>query len=247
MKKGKLYIGTSNVVLPMPRSAFPEAFQSLSRLAYYSTVFNSVELNCTFYKMPMPKTFARWSSETRPEFRFTAKLSREVTHQKPLRYDAASIDRFFTVSKGLADKKGCLLVQFPASITEEYYEPVEAILKRIRRINVPPKWLVFTEFRHDSWYAEHVYTMLSKLYASVVIHDKRGSKTPLIDTRFPAVYVRFHGPRGDYRGTYTQEALLPYATKICGWLAQGKDVYVYFNNTMGTAFYDAQLLRSMCA
>ncbi|MEJ1239857.1 DUF72 domain-containing protein [Chryseolinea sp. T2] len=246
MKLGKLYIGTSNIVLPGPKTTFPSEFQSLSRLGYYSTLFNSAELNSTFYKAPRQKTLERWVTETQPDFRFTLKLTRKVTHQKALKYQLPAIDDFMILSNAIGNKKGCLLVQFPASITEEYLGPVEEILKRIRRYNVRPKWLVFVEFRHDSWYSEHVYSMLSKLKASIVLHDKRGSRTPLIETSYPAAYIRFHGPRGDYRGSYTQDALTPYAQKIREWIGRRKDVFVYFNNTMGTAFDDALLLRSMC-
>lgn len=246
MKKGKLFVGTSNVVLPGPKITFPIEFQSLSRLGYYSTLFNSVELNTTFYKVPKCKTFERWTAETRPDFRFTVKLTREVTHQKQLPYNALLIDNFLGCSKGIGHKKGCLLIQFPASITEEYFDRVESILKRIRRINKSPRWLVFVEFRHDSWYADHVYPMLAKQKSWIVLHDKRGSRTPFVDPMGGAAYVRLHGPGGSYRGSYTQEMLEPYAYRIRGWRSKGKDVYVYFNNTIGTAFDDAQVLRSMC-
>ncbi|MGC3947025.1 MAG: DUF72 domain-containing protein [Chryseolinea sp.] len=246
MKRGKLFIGTSNVVLPGPKITFPAEFQTLSRLGYYSMLFNSVELNSTFYKVPKFRTFERWTSETRPDFKFTVKLTREVTHQKKLFYDTRLIDEFLALSNGMGDKKGCLLIQFPASITEEYYERVESILRQVRRHNISPKWLVFVEFRHDSWYADHVYSMLAKLRTAIVLHDKRGSRTPIIEGSLPAYYIRFHGPRGDYRGSYTSDMLEPYAQSICSWINQRKSVYVYFNNTMGTAFDDARLLRTMC-
>jgi uncharacterized protein YecE (DUF72 family) len=242
--EGNLFIGTSNVVVPGPKRAFPMEFQSSPRLSYYSTLFNSVEINSTFYKVPQRKTLARWAGETVSDFKFSVKLPRNITHQKLLRHDPADIDTFLALINSLPDKQGCLLVQFPASITEDFFESVVAILRRIRHNN-RDGWNVFVEFRHDSWYEKHVYQMLSKQNAALVIHDKRGSKSPT-DVPFDMVYWRFHGPHGDYRGTYSREALMEYAVQIKKWRAQGITVYAYFNNTIGTAFEDARTLRSLC-
>ena len=59
------------------------------------------------------------------------------------------------------------------------------------------------------------------------------------------IYLRFHGPQGDYRGTYSQAFLQQKATHICNWAGKGKEVYVYFNNTIGNAFNNARTLMDM--
>lgn len=61
---GTLRTGTSGIVVPGPKATFPEAYQATSRLTYYATLFNSVEMNSTFYRIPQPKTFAAWAAET---------------------------------------------------------------------------------------------------------------------------------------------------------------------------------------
>jgi uncharacterized protein YecE (DUF72 family) len=243
--KGKLFIGTSNVVVPGPKHTFPSEFQSSPRLSYYSNLFNSVEINSTFYKLPQRKTLERWVEETVSGFQFSIKLPRTITHQKLLNYDPNDIDTFLGLISTMREKQGCLLVQFPASITEDFFESVVAILKRIRHNN-RVGWNVFVEFRHDSWYEKHVYRMLLSQKAALVIHDKRGSKTPTENLPYEIVYWRFHGPHGDYRGTYSKEALAAYGSQIKKWRARGKTVYAYFNNTMGTAFEDARTLRFLC-
>ena len=58
-----------------------------------------------------------------------------------------------------------------------------------------------------------------------------------------AIYVRFHGPQGDYRGTYDEAFLHEYAAYIYEWLVEGKSVFVYFNNTMGKAFDNLKKLN----
>jgi uncharacterized protein YecE (DUF72 family) len=243
--QARIFIGTSNVVLPGAKNTFPVQFQNLSRLAYYSFLFNSIEINSTFYKTPLFKTCERWSHETQPSFRFTVKLSKVVTHQRGLAFNERDIDDFMQIMSGTGSKKGCLLVQFPASITEDYFEKVVAILKRIRRNNRNNDWKTVVEFRHDSWYEPHVYRMLLKHQAHLVFHDKRGSRTPQSAPVTSVAYLRLHGPNGDYRGTYQQDTLIDYSLKIKRWVMEGKTVYVHFNNTMGSAYSDARLLQAL--
>jgi uncharacterized protein YecE (DUF72 family) len=57
------------------------------------------------------------------------------------------------------------------------------------------------------------------------------------------VYLRFHGPKGDYRESYSDQFLKSKAEEIRGWLSEGKDVYTYFNNTIGSAFDNAVTLK----
>src|SRR4051812_3794263 len=111
--KGILRIGTSNVVVPGSKKEYPEAFQAGSRLTYYGSLFNTVEVNSSFYKVPLPKTFERWASEVPDDFRFTVKFWKLVTHTKKLAYDEGNIERFMEAADFLGNKKGCLLVQFP--------------------------------------------------------------------------------------------------------------------------------------
>jgi uncharacterized protein YecE (DUF72 family) len=66
-----------------------------------------------------------------------------------------------------------------------------------------------------------------------------------LNKKAPFVYLRFHGQEGDYKGGYTDEILQKYALKIETWLVEGKDVYVYFNNTIGDAIKNVITLNSM--
>lgn len=77
----------------------------------------------------------------------------------------------------------------------------------------------------------------------MVIHDKTGASTPSPNIDSDFVYVRFHGPKGDYRGTYTDDFLHEYADYINEWRRDGKNVFTYFNNTMGDALNNLQTLN----
>ena len=128
--KGRLFIGTSNVVLPGNKQSFPPAYQSKSRLHYYSTLFNSVEINSSFYKVPHLKTLQKWSVDVVSDFKFSLKLWQDVTHPKNLLADLDNIDIFLNAAEGVGDKKGCILIQFPGKITLDYYKEVEGDIKQ---------------------------------------------------------------------------------------------------------------------
>lgn len=241
--KPTLRIGTSNVVVPGIKKDYPLEFQAGTRLGYYGSLFNTVELNSTFYKLPLPKTFAKWATEVPDTFKFTVKLWKGITHVKKLAFAKEDIDRFLEAANHLGTKRGCLLVQFPGSITSDYNDHVEQIVERIHDLNEEGNWKVAVEVRHASWYHEVTYEMLNKYKASLVFHDKPGSRTPSLNEATSAIYLRYHGPQGDYRGSYTDEFLQEQAELVQQWLLRGKEVYAYFNNTMGNALQNVQTLQ----
>ncbi len=244
--KGELFAGTSNIVIPGPKSGFPEAYQQTSRLFYYARLFNSVELNTTFYKTPRAITFEKWAAEVPEDFRFSIKLTREATHAKGLKFNPDEISKLMDASLSMGGKAGCLLIQFPGKITLDYFEQVESMLETIAEHEYFEHWKPAVEFRDASWYTRETQELLDEFDASLVVHDIPKSIIAEPNKNAPFVYLRFHGEKGDYRGTYSDQALEAYAARIASWRAAGKDVYAYFNNTVGDAFENAHTLRKLC-
>jgi uncharacterized protein YecE (DUF72 family) len=243
---GTLYIGTSNIVLPGPKTTFPEAYRSGSRLHYYSSLFNSLEVNSTFYKLPMASTLEKWAGDVPDNFTFTLKLWREITHTRHFTFMPEYIERFMEIAESIGRRKGCLLIQFPASVTADRYAWVKETLEHIATLNTAPAWRACVEFRHPGWYEhEAIARLLSQLRMSFVLHDMPRSKPPLDTVPGPVVYLRFHGPAGDYKGGYNTSTLHEYAAFIAASLKAGQDVYVYFNNTLGDALQNAQCLQQL--
>ncbi|RYY67470.1 MAG: DUF72 domain-containing protein [Chitinophagaceae bacterium] len=244
-KAGNIFIGTSNVVLPGNKTLFPSEHQDKSRLQYYALLFNSVEINSSFYKVPLPKTFEKWAADVPPGFQFSIKVPKTVTHAKELRYNPADLDYFLTAAERAGIKKGPLLIQFPGKITVDYYGQVETILEQVRRQSADVHCKMAVEFRHSSWYVGETMELLDEYEASLVIHDMPKSKPPDINRKAPFVFLRMHGPAGDYRGSYGDEVLEKYAKQIRSYVKKGKDVYCYFNNTIGAAFDNARALQAL--
>jgi len=238
-------IGTSGIVLPGAKPTFPEEYKAGTRLHYYGSLFNTLEVNSSFYKIPLPSTFAKWATEVPDDFKFTVKLWRGITHAKKLAYAVDDIDVFMRSVSHVGEKKGCLLIQFPASITFEYAIEVDKILQRLMHLNTDQQWQLALELRHPSWYQHDAYKMFDRYRLSLVLHDMPTSKTPFDYISGNSLYLRFHGPTGNYNGSYTDEFIADVARQIQLWRDNDKEIYVYFNNTIGSALANAQLLQTL--
>ena len=97
-----------------------------------------------------------------------------------------------------------------------------------------PKRRYAFEFRHKSWYAPHIFRLLSDANIALCISDHADAPSPWKRTADFA-YVRGHGPGGRYKGHYSAAALTSWARKVKQWRARGRDVYVYFDNDQKSA------------
>lgn len=238
--------GTSGLVLPVPnKQAFPQEFRDKSRLTYYSSLLNSIEINSSFYNVPQPATVKKWADSVPDDFAFTFKLWQGITHVKEFAYNRADVLRFMEVISHTGNKKGCLLVQFPPSLTITQFAHVEELLGITQSIIPAHGFKVALEFRHPSWYISEVYELADEFGCSVVLHDIPKSTNRRLNKKAAFVYLRFHGPAGDYRGGYSHDYLQQQAELISLWRKEGKDVYVYFNNTMGDAIKNIFTLNTM--
>ena len=242
---GIIRIGTSNITLPGNKLSFPEEFRSLSRLGYYSTLFNSLEVNSSFYKIPLGRTFARWGAEVTEGFQFSVKLWKGITHNKELVFSESDVKKFMEAVANLGDKAGCLLIQFPKSIKADCAGKLAELLESVRSQEQSISWRIAVEFRDTGWYKPDVFSLLNQYQASVVLHDMPGSANVGHNPSMPFVFARFHGEKGDYRGSYSETHLQKFADSLRQYHSSGKDVFVYFNNTIGEAYENARTLQRL--
>lgn len=214
-------------------------------MCFYSSLMNSIEINSSFYKVPMASTVRKWADDVPGHFRFTFKLFREVTHNNGLAFDRDVVAGFMKVVSAVDDKKGCILVQFPASVRIGNLKQLALLMEVLRDSDPAGSWNIAMEFRHLSLYHDDVYRLLQDFGAAMVIQDKPPAITPILETELPFVYLRFHGPDGSYRGSYEDSLLYEYGGYIRDWISEGKTVYAYFNNTMGAAVANLYTLRDV--
>ena len=237
------YSGVSGLVLPINKSQYPPEFQNKSRLEYYSSIFNSIEINSCFYKNPRVATVERWAQSVPSSFRFTFKLSKSVTHTKNLEFNEDDVEAFIKIIHHAADKKGCLLVQFPPSLTIDSLNKLQQLLRTVNFFN--EGFNVCVEFRNSSWYETETYEILKEYGATMVLQDLHASASPWADQWGNSIYVRFHGPNGGYRGSYDESFLVSKAQQIKEWIKEKKTVYCYFNNTAGDAVNNLTTLNRL--
>jgi uncharacterized protein YecE (DUF72 family) len=244
----RIYSGASGIVLPVKNKLlYPPDFQDKSRLTYYASLFNSIEVNSSFYKLPFASTIAKWADGVPENFRFTFKLWRDITHNKGLAFNPEDVSSFLERISSVHHKKGCVLVQFPPSLSISAVVQLENLLAVIQEANAGYQWKIAVEFRNRSWYDDEIIELIEKYKSSIVVHDIPASATPLPDEVSDFVYLRFHGPNGGYRGSYPDDFLYEYAQYIKDWNESGKSVYVYFNNTMGNAVQNLITLNKFIA
>lgn len=244
-KPAEIYLGLSGIKLPVPKYQFPPEHQNSSRLSYYATFFNTIEVNSSFYKIPMSATVSRWAASVTDNFRFTFKLFRGITHNKELSFKISDVEAFLKTISWIGQKRSCLLVQFPPSLTNRSIGRLEKLLFAIRHADPQNQWKVAVEFRSKGWYHQDLFELLENFGATLVLQDLPTSASPMNQVLSDVVYVRFHGPTGNYRGSYSDAFLHEYAGYITEWLSTGKTVYIYFNNTAGDAFNNCQSLARL--
>jgi uncharacterized protein YecE (DUF72 family) len=226
---GEVRIGCSGWNYASWRGTFyPPKLPARRWLEHYATVFDTVEINATFYRLAKPPAVANWVQQTPAGFVFAAKASRYLTHMKRLGDLEGGMQRYFDSIAPLAEspKLGPILWQLPDNFHRDDERLVYALEK------MPPGRHAF-ELRHPSWFEEPVYELLRAHGAAFVIHDSpRRAPTPEVLTA-DWTYLRFHHGRRGRRGNYSETELREWAAKVRDWRSRA-DVYAYFNNDWET-------------
>lgn len=221
---------------------YPRGTKPADYLRHYARHFNAVEINATFYRTPTQATVARWHSVVPDAFRFAVKAPRALTHHRRLKDGDEELALFAAAMAELGDKRVPLLIQLPPSLKvdppllADFVDRVAAAM---------PDWALAVEFRHPSWLDPAVFNLLAGRGVSVAVGDMPAC--PIEEPPTPGlVFMRRHGPTGDYKGRYTDAAIARDADRIRRWIAEGREVWCFFNHGLGGhAITDAERLRAM--
>ncbi|MEX2106432.1 MAG: DUF72 domain-containing protein [Solirubrobacterales bacterium] len=207
-------------------------------LERYAEVFDTVEVNATFYRLPKPETVAAWVEETPEGFVFAVKGSRYLTHMRRLRDIEGGVARFWEPLEPLreAGRLGPVLWQLPENLPRD-----DDLLAAALDV-LPPARHCF-EFRHPSWFAAAVRRLLEERGASLAIGDDARRPLPAARPLGGLAYLRLHyGGRGR-DGNYSSAELDRWRRRIAAWRSR-REVYVYLNNDWrGFAPANARELR----
>ena len=201
-----------------------------SKLATYSKVFKTAEIDSTFYAYPYKGVVMGWTKYTKPDFIFSAKIPKQITHKDkldPKQGAERDLERFCELMQPLLleGKLGCLLAQLPPSLKCDLHllESFFAIL--------PSEFRFAVEFRDVSWLVNDVWRLLERYKVAYTIVDEP-KLPPEVKVTSDIAYVRWHGrgKRPWYYYLYSKEELEPWVPKIKEASTQAKTTYGYFNN-----------------
>lgn len=245
---------------------YPDGVPRREWLRYAASALDSIELNGTFYSLKSPAVFERWVEETPPRFVFAVKGSRFITHNLKLRRAEGALANFYASGVlALGRKTGPFLWQLPASYGFDAGR-IDGFLKMLPRTSADAEAIArghdhrlkrgalvraaarvryrhALEVRHPSYFRPEFYALLRRHRCAFVVADTAGKFGYAEEVTAPFVYVRLHGSRQLYASGYTPAELDAWAVRIRAWTADGRDVYVYFDNdTRGHAPHDALAL-----
>jgi uncharacterized protein YecE (DUF72 family) len=244
MKLTEFYIGTSGWSYKHWADIFyPKDIKPDKYLEFYTSKFTCVELNSSFYNLPLKTTVTGWMNRTPYAFKFCPKLSRYITHQLQLANIDGALQKYFDVFESMKKRLGPVLIQLPPGLSYDkilicnFFDLIKEKYSQYR---------FAIEVRNKSWVNDRFFDLLAQYGIAFVIADPGG--------RFPNgeavtagfIYLRFHGREQLYASDYSETDLKLYAEKIISWRNEGKEVWVFFNNDYhGFAVKNAERLREI--
>lgn len=246
---GSFRSGTAGwVYAPWRGSFFPTGLVQKKELAFAAGKLGTIEINATFRGPQKPESFARWASETPPDFVFSVKGPQLITHIRRLKNCWQDLANFFASGPlALGDRLGPFVWQLPPNLA---YDPdsmagflaqlphaLDAYLALAGEADTgkaPPfvdakgvtKIRHAIEMRHPSFHTSEVDELLSRHNVARVISDTMADPRRSLTADF--AYCRLQGPaRPDATG-YDAEDIAALASTMKPWLAAGHDVFAYF-------------------
>lgn len=236
---GRVRVGTSGWQYRDWRgTVYPEGLPQRRWLEHYVTLFPTVEVNATFYRLARESAARAWRETAPPGFEFVLKGSQFITHRLKLTRPEPAIERFFEPVQPVLPATAAVLWQLPPN----WRRNVERLDGFLAALPSGPRYAV--EFRDDDWFHEESYEVLDRHGAAHVwLSSSLTERHELVATGH-AVYVRFHGLSEDaYRHDYSREELVPWAERLRDVAASGRPAWAFFNNDYeGHAVRNGQLL-----
>jgi uncharacterized protein YecE (DUF72 family) len=235
---------------------YPPGLPKSSWLSFIAGQVDSIELNVTFYAYVAHRTVSGWAERTPPDFTFSAKLHRDLTHERGRLDCRPFLEQLQPLRE--AGKLACVLAQFPYS-----FKPTEANRAYLGRLKEGMGDLqLVVEFRERGWLSPETFDelQLRQIGYCAVDEPQIGRLMPPMDrVTAPIGYVRFHGrnaakwwshehawERYDY--SYREQELEDWVPRLQQMEQQAARVMVYANNHYrGQALNTLRILRRLLA
>ena len=208
---------------------YPPHFSANRFLPFYARVFDSVEINSTFYAIPSTSTVRSWAQRTPSNFVFACKMPQEITHDQRLKGTADRLAIFLDQMRNLGEKLGPVVVQFPRSFTRRFEESLRDFLPLL-----PQDVRFVTEFRSPYWNDDEVFDLLRGFNVAWCINHWQ-DLPPVVQTTTDFAYLRLVGHHREFK--YLGEVQKDRSEDLAMWASTIKDlairvprIYVFVNN-----------------
>jgi uncharacterized protein YecE (DUF72 family) len=225
-----VWIGTSGWTYDGWRGPFyPKDVPKNRWLEWYATQFSTTEINGSFYRMPSLEAVRAWRDDTPDGFLFAWKASKFITHWKRLTEKCKnSIELMETRLKALGPKAGPVLFQLPARFQADRERLASFVAM------LPKRYTYAFEFRDASWYDDKILQVLRERNVALCLSDHEDAPSPW-EVTASHVYIRGHGPTGQYKDRYPPKTLREWAAAIKKWKRRRLEVFCYFDNDQKSA------------
>lgn len=186
-----LYIGCSGWSYTAWQGPFyPRGLEQTKWLSHYSTIFDFVEVDSTFYSIPSLFRVRKWAANTPAGFRFTAKMPKAITHEKVFVNIDRELEYFYSSLSPLKEKTLCFLIQMPPYLSfKTGLRPLRNFVSILDR-----KYRYAVEARQVTWLNDEFYSFLKENNICLVWNQLDAIRVPpMVTTDF--VYLRFIGDR----------------------------------------------------
>ncbi len=208
---------------------YPAGMPAKNRLSHYSTLFDTVEIDSSFYGAPRPEVIVRWYQTTPENFTFCLKTPKAITHEASLVEGVDEMLAFVATAVLLQQKLGCILLQFAPDFTFEQADNLNQLLSQL-----PDNVRFAVEFRNDSWAVEETAALLRQHGVCWAAADYLYMPKTIVRTA-DFLYLRFLGRHGQY-ATKDKEMvdktaeLQQWHEKIQPHLPEVNTIYSFFND-----------------
>lgn len=238
----QIRVGTSGWLYAHWRGRFyPEKLPKTHWFGHYVTVFDTVELNGTFYGTPRETTVQKWYASTPEGFLFSAKGARYITHNKKLLAVTDSLKRQQQALEPLREKLGPILWQ----LSSHWGLNLDRLRQFLALRPAEQRWCF--EFRSPSCFCSEVYALLREHNCALVWADT--PEYPCVaEVTADFLYARLHGHEELYASRYSDTQLREWCDLLKRSAEDARDIFAYFDNDAnGHAPYDALRLRELLA
>jgi uncharacterized protein YecE (DUF72 family) len=194
-------------------------------LGYYSSQFNCIELNATFYRMFPATQFEKWRENTPDGFKFFPKLTQDISHFRRLKDVEGLVDEFVNNASNLQEKLGAPFLQLHNNFAPKDMDRVKAFVANWK-YDVP----LAVECRHTDWYNDaavstELYKLLEDNGVINVLVDTAGRRD-LMHMRLttPLAFVRWVGANHPS----DRDRLDEWIERIAAWKKLGLEKLYFF-------------------